>query len=228
MQLPMGGLHQRPARQNEQERRQKGEPGHQHRRRGTRQKQGIGTEHRFHIAAHKGHKSHHHDQRPRRRFAQRQTIDHLCGRQPAIVRHTTLIHVGQHRVSAAKRQQRRLGEKPAHLCQRVVPAQPAGECRHGHHPQHHTHRHHPRQARPAEARVIGRGGVVVDQGRQRSRAARAMAPAPQAEHAGRPACAQKPHQRRAQNDHGKRQLQGKDRHKSRSGHGPHRAVFQRP
>ena len=53
----------------------------------------------------------------------------ICaGRQPAVALHRALIDVGQHRVGAAERQQRGLGEEPAHLRQRRRAAERAASA----------------------------------------------------------------------------------------------------
>ncbi len=98
-------------------------------------------------------------------FAQRQTVDHLGRREPAVVRYRALIEIGQHRVGAAEGEQGRLGEEPAHLGQRVRPAQQQREQRHRSGPQQRTGEHDARQPADAEARVFGCRRVVVDQRR---------------------------------------------------------------
>lgn len=76
----------------------------------------------IHIATNKSHKCHNHDKRPRRGFAQRQTINHLRWREPLIMTNRALVDIRQYRIGTPKGQQRRLGKEPAHLGKRVHPA----------------------------------------------------------------------------------------------------------
>ena len=83
----------------------------------------IGAEELRGPAADEGDESHHHDQRARCGFAEGEAVDHLHRCDPLVVFDCGLIDVGQYRIGAAKGQQRRLGEKPAHLRQRTLPAE---------------------------------------------------------------------------------------------------------
>lgn len=121
---------ERCADQDEQERRQEREEGHE---RGGEQAAGekhVGAEHLLAPAADEADEGHHHDQRPGRGFAEREPVDHLRGCQPLVVHDRALEHVRQHRIRTAERQQRRLGEEPAHLRRRAVPALPGDEPAH--------------------------------------------------------------------------------------------------
>eukprot|EP01137_Pigoraptor_chileana_P024046 Opistho-2@91371 len=175
--LAVGGLDQRPAGQNEQERRQKGEPGHHAGGQCGAQKKHLWPEHLLRPAAHKADKRHHHDQRARRGFAQGQSVDHLQPGEPLVVLNGTLVHIGQHRVGAAKGQQRGFGEEPAHLRQCAVPALPGHQQAHGQQPERRAHSHQQRQPCGPETGVWRGGGVVVDHRRAVVGLRRAMATA---------------------------------------------------
>ena len=84
--------------------------------------QRVGPEHLLQPAADEADEGHHHDQRARRGLAERQAVDHLRAAEPLVLLDRALVDVGQHRVGAAEGQQRGLGEEPAHLRQRAVPA----------------------------------------------------------------------------------------------------------
>ncbi len=79
--LAVRGLDQRPAGEDEDERRQEGEEG-DHRWRPARapRNSASGPEHLLQPAADEADEGHHHDQRAGRRLAQRQAVDHLRGR----------------------------------------------------------------------------------------------------------------------------------------------------
>ena len=82
-----------------------------------RQEEGVRAEHGVRPAADEADEGDHHDQRPRRRLAERQPVDHLPGAQPVVLLDRALEHVGQHRIGAAEGEQRGLGEEPGHLRQ---------------------------------------------------------------------------------------------------------------
>jgi uncharacterized membrane protein len=103
LEVVVGRFDQRAAGQDEDEGRQEGEPGDQRGRHRAGQKQAVRTEHRLDVAADEADKGHHHDQRPGRGFAQRQAVDHLGRRQPAVVADRPLIDIGQHRIGTAER-----------------------------------------------------------------------------------------------------------------------------
>jgi len=63
----------------------------------------------------------HHMMSARARLAEREPVD-ICGAGASDMLHRRLDHVRQHGVSTAESHQRRLGEEPAHLRQRAVPA----------------------------------------------------------------------------------------------------------
>ena len=83
----------------------------------TGQEQGIRPEHLLAPGADEADEGHHHDERPGRGFAQSQAVDHLGAGEPVVMLDAALIDVGQHRVGAAKGDQRRLGEEFAHVLQ---------------------------------------------------------------------------------------------------------------
>ena len=118
-QLSMSRFDQRPAGENKNETRQKREP----RGNGCGESAGceqlVRTEHLLAPAPDKADERNDHDQRPGRRFAERESIDHLRRREPAVGLHGPLHDVRQDRVRASKGDQRRLGEEPAHLRQRA-------------------------------------------------------------------------------------------------------------
>ena len=107
--------------EDEEERRQEGEERHHRRAATPASERAIGAEDRLRPAADEADERDHHDQRPRRGLAERQAVDHLRRRQPVLL-DRALVDVRQHRVGAAERQQRRLGEEPRHLRQRRLPA----------------------------------------------------------------------------------------------------------
>jgi hypothetical protein len=186
--LAVGRFDQRPAGQDEDERGQEGEPGHHRGCQRRAQEQAVRPQHLFRPATEKADESHHHDQRARRGLAQRQAVDHLWPGEPVEVLHRALVHIGQHRVRAAKGQQRRLGEEPAHLRQRVpcrdVPVLPGQQSGHGQQPQQRTGGQHLCQALLVEAGMGRCGRVVADQSGMAAGQARAMAAPPDANCAG--------------------------------------------
>lgn len=82
----------------------------------------VGAQHRLGVAADEADESDDHDQRPGSRLAERQSVDHLCRTEPAVLDDRALVDVRQHRVRAAKGQQRRLAEEHAHLRERSRPS----------------------------------------------------------------------------------------------------------
>ena len=72
------------------------------------QRQRVGAEHRLRPSADEADERDDHDERARRRFAERQAVDHLRGREPRVGLDGALVDIGQHRVRAAERQQRGL------------------------------------------------------------------------------------------------------------------------
>ena len=74
----------------------------------------------------------------------------------------TLVHIRQHGVSPTKGQQSRLGEKPAHLREGVLPTQACSQQTHGHQPQQCTGYKHFGQMNFAETGMLGCRGVVVN------------------------------------------------------------------
>ncbi|MNL20188.1 hypothetical protein D3C87_1414230 [compost metagenome] len=206
----MRRFHQRPAGEDEQERRQEGEPGDQCRGNGAGDKSLIRAEHLKHITTDKPDERHHHDQRAGGGFTERQAVDHLRRRQPAVMTDRALIHIRQHGVGAAERQQRSLGEEPGHLRQRAVPAKQRGECGHGQCPQNRPDSRQTRQFPSAETGVFRRRCVIVDHGRAEGFFRSAMAAGPEFFRCQSPA--EITDHRRAQHDQRKRHVQRKDRH----------------
>ncbi len=84
--------------------------------------QRIGAEHCLRPAADEADERDDHDERTRRGFAEREAVDHLRRREPRERLDRALVDVGQHRIGAAERQQRGLGEEHAHLRQRRLRA----------------------------------------------------------------------------------------------------------
>ena len=76
-----------------------------------------------------------HDQRARRGFSHRQTIQHLRRRQPTEIAYRRLGDSGQHRIGAAKGQDRHLADIDRDPGIDVVPSQPQTQRRHGPQPQ---------------------------------------------------------------------------------------------
>ena len=98
-----------------------------------------------------------HDERAGRGLAEREAVDHLRRRQPAVVLDGALEDVGQHRVRAAEGEERGLGEEPAHLREGALPAERGAERAERGEPDREPLP--PRRRRPsrAEARVRGVG-----------------------------------------------------------------------
>ena len=67
------------------------------------------------VRAHEAHELQHHDQRPRGRLRQTEADRHLAGLEPSVRPDGRLVDVGEHGVRAAERDDRGLGEEPAHL-----------------------------------------------------------------------------------------------------------------
>ena len=76
-----------------------------------------------------------------------------------------LIDIRQHRVRPTEGQQRGLGEEPAHLRERVLPAVECDEHAHRRSPQHEADHGDAGEAAPVVQRVGRRRRVVVDDGR---------------------------------------------------------------
>ncbi|MOA04000.1 hypothetical protein D3C78_1235320 [compost metagenome] len=214
----MRRFHQRPAGEDEQERRQEGEPGHQRGGHGTGDKRLIRPEDLKHVGADEPDEGDDHDQRTRGGFTKRQAVDHLRRRQPSIVTDRALIDIRQHRVGAAKGQQRGLGEEPGHLGQRAFPAEQCGEHGHGQCPQDRTDHGQARQFPAAETGVSGGWGVIVDHGRTEGLLRRAVATGP--EFFRRQASTEKADDRRAEHDQRKRHIEHEDGHEGRGGDAP--------
>jgi drug/metabolite transporter (DMT)-like permease len=218
--IVVGRLDQRPAGQDEDEGRQEGEPGHQHAATAPARNRLSGPNNRLHVAADKADEGHHHDQRPRRGFTQRQPVDHLGRREPAVVPDRALIHIGQHRVGAAEGQQCGLGEEPAHLRQRVAPAVAPPSAGPSASPTTAPPPPHLQQPGPAEAGMFRRRAC-----HRRSAPGRRIWPAlpwppPALNLSGRPAPAHVADERGDRDDGRERHIQRKDRHEGRSRNRP--------
>ena len=159
----MGRLDEGPSHQDEDEGWQEGEPGDHSSCHGTSQKQAIRTKYGLDIATDKANEGDNHDERPRCRFTQRQAINHLGRRQPAIAVHSPLIDIGQHGIGAAEGQQGSLGEEPAHLRQGVLPTVTGGQHDHRNQPQQHADESDFGQLAPGEQGMFRRRCVVVNQ-----------------------------------------------------------------
>ncbi|MNS68041.1 hypothetical protein D3C72_1013070 [compost metagenome] len=156
-------FHEGRAGQDEDERGQESKPAGDERAAHARQPQLL-SRHGMAPAADKTDEGDDHDQRAGRRFAQRQAIHHLRARDPVVVVGGALHQVGQHGIRAAKREQGRLAEKHAHLRQRLVRAARQRQAQPDEAGQRQAHGSRAKQARPAEARVVRRRRVVIDQG----------------------------------------------------------------
>ena len=216
-----------PPAKDEQERRQEGKPGDQRRRQRATDKGRLGAEYRLHIGTDEADKRHHHDQRPRRGFPQRQTINHLRRRQPAVMPHCALIDVRQHRIGAAEGEQRRLGEEPGHLRQRALPAEQRAQHSHRQQPEQSADQQQDHQTRQTKARMSGRRRVVVDQCRAIVALLRHM-PAADGEMLRRQTPADKAGQCRAKHDQRERHFKGEDGDKGRRRNRPQPVVLQHP
>ena len=108
-------------------------------------------------------KSHDHDQRAGRGFAQGQAVDHLRGRDPAKLFNRALVHIRQYRISPAKGEQGGLAEKPGHLRQGVVPTPDPHQAHHRQGPQHSAHAQHLQEAPQREMGVGLARRVVANQ-----------------------------------------------------------------
>jgi diguanylate cyclase (GGDEF)-like protein len=133
-QVAVRRLHERASQQDEQERRQEGEERRDHRAQAARERDRFRPERRPAPGADEPDEGDDHDQRARCGLAEGKAVDHLRGRKPVVMLDGALVDVGQHRVSAAEREQRRLGEEPRHLREDVVPAGERGDDRQRAHP----------------------------------------------------------------------------------------------
>jgi len=102
LQFVVGGFHQRPAGEDEQERGQEGKPGDEAGCYSAGKECLFWPEDLMHIGTNEAHEGHHHDQRPWGGLAQRQAIDHLGGGQPAVMAYRALIDIRQYRIGAAE------------------------------------------------------------------------------------------------------------------------------
>ncbi|MNI55805.1 hypothetical protein D3C73_1107770 [compost metagenome] len=172
----------------------------------------------MHVGADKTDEGDNHDQRTWRGFTERQAVDHLRRRQPSVVADRALVDVRQHRVGAAKGQQRGLGEEPGHLGQRAFPAEQCGEHGHGQCPQDRTDHGQTRQFPATEAGVSGGWGVVVDHCRAVGAFRSAVATGPEFFRCQSPA--EITDDRRAEHDQRKRHIEHEDGHEGRGGDAP--------
>ena len=74
-------------------------------------------------AGHEADELQHHDERARRRLGEPQPVHRLRGGDPAELRDRRLVHVGEHRVGAAERHERRLGEEQVELRRQAAAAE---------------------------------------------------------------------------------------------------------
>ena len=98
-----------------------------------------GAEQRLRPAADEAHECDDHDERARRRLAEREPVDHLRRREPRIRLDRALVDIGKHRVRAAEGQQRGLREENGHLRQRRVESLAQRDETEGDAPQHDEH-----------------------------------------------------------------------------------------
>src|SRR6267143_5534160 len=89
-----------------------------------------------------GHVLYHHDQRARRGFSERQTVEHLAGTEPAICLDRALRDIGEHRISAAERYQCGYPEERALLGEHAVSAEKQHRANHWPEPQYKTDHEH--------------------------------------------------------------------------------------
>ena len=225
LELPVGGLHHRPAEQNKNKTRQKSKKRRHGGRSRAGEKQGIGAEQLFGPAADKPDKGDNHDQRARRGFTECQAVDHLSGGEPLKFADCGLIHIRQHRVRAAEGEQCRLGEKPAHLREHTVAATGVNQQGHCHGPDQHADDQHADEAAPSEPRVFRRRRGVVDNRRTVTFCLAAVSAAG-GEFIRRHTATDVADDAGGNHDQGERQFQRKNRHECRRSHGPQHAVFQ--
>ena len=222
----MGGLDQRSAGKDEQEARQKREIGGDDRGNAAGKNQAVGPEQLLGPPADEADEGHHHDERTRRGFPEREPVDHLRRGEPLVVLDAALVDVGQHGVGAAEREQRGLGEEPAHLGERPFPAGMRDERRHDSAPEQEPDHANARQARPGEEGVLRRRRVVVDQRRAVAPVGCAMAAA-DGELVGREPAADVADDPGADDDQREGQLEREDRNECRGGDRPQHAVLER-
>ena len=101
-------LDERPAGEDEQERRQEREERRDARAGDAGERERIRRRAAPSSTADEADERDDHDERSRRRLAEREAVDHLRRREPAVGLDRALVDVGQHRVGAAERQQRGL------------------------------------------------------------------------------------------------------------------------
>ena len=118
-------LHVGRAEEDPDEARHERHPGHEDRAERAGEHRGEGA--RLLMRGIEADEAEHQDQRPRRGFGQRQAVDHVAGRQPAVALHGLLSDVGEDSVGAAERDHRHLGEEQAHLREDLIAAQQHGE-----------------------------------------------------------------------------------------------------
>ena len=106
-------------------RQQSAERGRQHRR----QRAGIA------IGGHEADELQHHDQRARRGLGHAEAVEHLARLQPVIMLDRLLGDIGQHRIGAAERHHRHLGEEQRDLAEHVGLPEPDQERGDRHQPQ---------------------------------------------------------------------------------------------
>ena len=146
----------RRAEEDEEEARHEGHPGGDE---GAEQGRGERVEgSRVAVGAEEGHKLHHHDERTRGGFGQAQAVEHFARRQPAIGRNRFLADVGQHGISAAEGDNRRLAEKHGLIEHHVVAAEPAEQQQRRCAPNQQPDQQHP-QGTP-ERRGAGAGSRI--------------------------------------------------------------------
>ena len=138
-------------------RQQSAKRGRQHRR----QRAGIA------IGGHEADELQHHDQRARRGLGHAEAVEHLARLQPVIMLDRLLGDIGQHRIGAAERHHRHLGEEQRDLAEHVGLPEPDQQRGNRHHPQQQPHRTYAQRAADARAHVIGQflAEQAVDRGR---------------------------------------------------------------
>ena len=106
------------------------------------------------VGGHKADKLHNHDQGTRRRLGHAEPVEHLAGPEPAIVLDRLLRHVGEHRIGAAKGDDRHLREEQPDLAEGVAGAENGDDRDDRGQPQREPER------RDAQGAADGRAGML--------------------------------------------------------------------
>ena len=166
-----------------------------------------------------------HDQRTRRRLGHAEAVEHLAGRQPAVVLDRLLRHVGEHRIGAAEGDHRHDREEARDLSEDVVRSEGRQDRADRDEPQRQPH------GRDLEAVGDGRAGMrgqlVAEQAVAVRRSVRGTVTPADLERVESGAAADEADQAGREHDERERHVEKEDRHEGGGGDADHDAVLQR-